>query len=124
MTVNFNCKIDCTVMFVGRSWVRFLEVLRMQVCQTLHSVLGCDLIDVSSKIIGFMMNQIQDEGEEVSIPVCPSGIDFVNVEVTGYAGPLITGIPVHNVHIQNVKMWFGVMDFLDVGDEDDYDKCS
>ena len=93
-------------------------------CQTLHSVSGCDLIDVSSKIIGFMVNQIQDEGEEVSIPVCPSGIGFVNVEVTGYAGPLITGIPVHNVHIQNVKMWFGVMDFLDVGDEYDYDKCS
>jgi len=71
-----------------------------------------------------MVNQIQDEGEEVSIPVCPSGIDFVNVEVTGYAGPLITGIPVHNFHIQNVELWFGVMDFLDVGDEYDYDKCS
>jgi hypothetical protein len=26
------------------------------VCQILHSVLGCDLIDVSSKIIGFMVN--------------------------------------------------------------------
>ena len=93
-------------------------------CQTWHSVSGCDLIDVSSKIIGFMVNQIQDEGEEVSIPVCPSGIDFVNVEVTEYAGPLITGIPVHNFHIQNVELWFGVMDFLDVGDEYDYDKCS
>ena len=93
-------------------------------CQTLHSVLGCDLIDVSSKIIGFMVNQLQDEGEEVSIPVCPSGIDFVNVEVTEYVSPFITGIPVHNFHIQNVELWFSVMDFLDVGDEDDYDKCS
>ena len=93
-------------------------------CQTLHSVLGCDLIDVSSKIIWFMVSQIPDEGEEVSIPVCPSGIDFVNVEVTEYVSPFITGIPVHNFHIQNVELWFGVMDFLDVGDEYDYDKCS
>ena len=60
----------------------------------------------------------------MSIPVCPSGIDLVNVEVTEYASPLITGIPVHNFHIQNVELWFGVMDFLDVGDEYDYDKCS
>ena len=93
-------------------------------CQILHSVLGCDLIDVSSKIIGFMVNQIQDEGEEVSIPVCPSGIDFVNVEVTEYVSPFITGILVHNFHIQNVELWCSVMDFLDVGDEYDYDKCS
>jgi hypothetical protein len=60
----------------------------------------------------------------VSIPVCPSGIEFVNVEVTEYASPFIMGIPVPNFHIQNVELWFGVMDFLDVGDEYDYDKCS
>ena len=52
----------------------------------------------------------------MSIPVCPSGIDFVNVEVTEYASPFITGIPVHNFHIQNVELWFGVMDLFDVGD--------
>ena len=52
----------------------------------------------------------------MAIPVCPSGIGFVNVEVTEYAIPFIMGIPVHRFHIQNVELWFGVMDLFDVGD--------
>ena len=85
-------------------------------CQTLYSGLVCDLIDVSSKTIGFLVNHVEDEGEEVALPVCPSGIGFVNVEVTEYAIPFIMGIPVHRFHIQNVELWFGVMDLFDVGD--------
>ena len=42
----------------------------------------------------------------------------------GYPRDEWAGILVQNFHIQNVELWFSVMDFLDVGDEYYYDQCS